>query len=124
MNVALWIVQGLLASAFFAAGGMKVFAYEKYKAMSEKNVPSGLTRGLTTFTGIAELAGAVGIVFPMAANVVPSLSAWAAAGLATVTLLAICYHVRRRESPATPAILFVLAVFVAFGRLCTGREQP
>jgi hypothetical protein len=32
-------------------------------------------------------------------------------------LLAIVYHLRRREPPATPAILFALAVFVALGRL-------
>jgi hypothetical protein len=37
MNTALWIVQVLLGLVFIAAGGMKVFAYEKYKAMSEKN---------------------------------------------------------------------------------------
>jgi hypothetical protein len=36
MNVALWIVQDLLASAFIAAGAMKLLAYKKYKAMSEK----------------------------------------------------------------------------------------
>ena len=59
MNVALWIVQGLLAFAFIAAGAMKLFAYEKYKAMSEKqNGPSGLTRGLISFIGVAELTGA------------------------------------------------------------------
>ncbi len=39
MNIALWIVQAVLALAFIAAGWMKVFAYEKYKAMSEKNGP-------------------------------------------------------------------------------------
>src|SRR5580704_296823 len=117
MNAALWVAQGLLAVAFLAAGGMKVFAYEKYKLMSEKNGPSGLTRGLTTFIGIAELAAAIGVVLPMSVNVVPWLSAWSAVGLATVMLLAIGYHVRRRESPAAPALLFVLAVFVALGRL-------
>jgi Flp pilus assembly protein TadB len=122
MNVTLWIVQGLLAFAFVAAGGMKVFAYDKYKAMSEKqNGPSGLTRGLTSFIGVAELAGAIGIVLPMAAGVAPWLSAWAAVGLATVTLLAIGYHLRRRESPAAPAVLFVLAVFVVFGRFSQWR---
>ena len=117
MNTALWVVQGLLALAFLAAGGMKVFAYEKYKATSEKNGPSGLTRGLITFIGIAELAGAIGVVLPMAVNVAPGLSAWAAVGLATVMLLAIGYHLRRRESAAAPAILLALAVFVAIGRL-------
>jgi hypothetical protein len=116
MNVALWVVQGLLAFAFVAAGGMKVFAYEKYKAMSEKNGPSGLTRGLISSIGGAELAGAIGIVLPMAAGVAPWLSAWAAVGLSTIMLLAIGYHLRRHESLVAPGILFLLAVFVVWGR--------
>jgi hypothetical protein len=119
MNIALWVVQGLLALAFLAVGGMKLFAYEKYKAMSERNGPSGLTRGLVAFIGVAELDGAIGIVLPMAVGVAPWLSAWAAVGLATVMLLAIRYHVRRREPPTTPAILFVLALFVAFAVFLT-----
>jgi hypothetical protein len=121
MNVALWIVQGLLAFAFVAAGGMKLFAYEKYKATSEKNGPSGLTRGLISFIGVAELAGAIGIVLPMAAGVAPLLSAGAAIGLSTIMLLAIGYHVRRRESPAAPGILFALSVFVGVGRFSQWR---
>jgi uncharacterized membrane protein YphA (DoxX/SURF4 family) len=116
MNIAFWVVQVLLGVAFIAAGGMKVFAYEKYKAMSEKNGPSGLKHGLVTFIGLSEIAGAVGIVFPMAANVAPWLSPAAAAGLATVMLLAVFYHVRRREPPTAPGVLFLLALFVAVGR--------
>ncbi|HLY62355.1 MAG TPA: DoxX family protein [Terriglobia bacterium] len=117
MNAALWAVQILLALAFITAGGMKVFAYEKYKAMSEKNGPSGLTRGLTTFISIAELAGAMGVVLPMATGVAPWLSPCAAAGLAVVMLLAIGYHLRRREPPVAPTILVALALFVALGRI-------
>ena len=63
MDRVLWIAQGLLAFAFIAAGGMKLFAYEKFKTQSEKNGPTGITRGLATFIGIAEIAGALGIVF-------------------------------------------------------------
>jgi len=116
MNTALWIVQILLALAFIAAGGMKVLAYEKYKAMSEKNGPANLTRGLVMFIGIAELAGAIGLVLPMTANVAPWLSPMAGVGLATIMLLAVFYHVRRHESLAVPAGLFLLALFVAVGR--------
>jgi len=116
MNIALWVMQVLLALVFIAVGGMKLFAYPKYKAMSEKNGPSGLTRGLVTFIGTAELTGAVGITVPMATGVAPWLSAWAAVGLSAVMLLAIGYHLRRRESPVAPAILFALGVFVALGR--------
>ena len=117
MNVALWIVQGLLAFAFIAAGAMKVFAYEKYKAMSEKkNGRTSLSRGLITFIGMAEIAGSLGIVLPMATNIAPWLSPWAAIGLAIIMLLAIGFHVRRHESVAVPVILFLLAAFVVFGR--------
>ena len=37
MNIALWVVQVLLSLVFIAVGGMKLFAYTKYKAMLEKN---------------------------------------------------------------------------------------
>jgi uncharacterized membrane protein YphA (DoxX/SURF4 family) len=63
MNIALWVVQAVLALAFIAAGSMTVFAYEKYKAMSEKNGPMDLNRGLVTFIGLSELAGAIGGLF-------------------------------------------------------------
>jgi uncharacterized membrane protein len=116
MNVTLWIVQGILAFAFVAVGAMKVFAYEKYKAQSEKNGPSGITRGLATFIGVAELAGGLGIILPMAINIAPSLSLWAAVGLSTIMLLAIGFHLRRHESPVAPVILFLLAAFVVFRR--------
>ena len=117
MNVALWVVQVLLALVFIAAGGMKVFAYQKYRAMSEKHGASGMSRGLVTFIGISELAGAFGVVLPMATGIAPWLSAWAAIGLAVVMLLALGYHVRRHEPPGAPAILFAMAVFVSLGRL-------
>ena len=120
MNMALWIVQGLLALAFIAAGAMKLFAYEKYKIQSEKNGPTGMTRGLVTFIGIAEIAGALGIVLPMVTNIAPWLSPWAAVGLATIMLLAIGFHLRRHESPVAPVILFLLAAFVVFGRFSHG----
>jgi uncharacterized membrane protein YphA (DoxX/SURF4 family) len=116
MNISIWIVQVLLAVAFAGAGGMKIFAYGKYKATSEKNGPSGLDHGLVTFIGLAELAGAVGIVLPMAVNVTPWLSPVAAAGLATVMLLAVFYLVRRHEPPAAPAVLLLLALLVSVGR--------
>jgi uncharacterized membrane protein YphA (DoxX/SURF4 family) len=117
MSAALWVVQALLAVAFIAAGAMKVFAYEKYKTMSEKNGPSDLKHGLVTFIGLSELAGAIGIVLPMAARVAPWLTPIAALGLAIVMLLAVLYHLRRHEPPAAPAVLLLLALFVAAGRV-------
>ena len=117
MNTTLWIVQSLLALAFIAAGAMKLFAYEKYKTQSEKkNEPSGITRPLAAFIGIAEIAGSLGIMLPSTTNIAPWLTPWAAVGLATIMLLAIGFHARRRESLVAPAIFFLLAAFVVFGR--------
>src|SRR6202790_1151129 len=112
MNVTLWIVQGLLAFAFIAVGSLKLFAYEEFKAQSEKKGPVGITRGLAAFIGFAEIAGGLGIALPMATNIAPSLSLWAAVGLSTIMLLAIGFHLRRHESAVAPVILLLLAVVV------------
>ena len=37
MNIALWVLQVVLVSTLIGAGRVKVFAYEKYKAISEKH---------------------------------------------------------------------------------------
>src|SRR5229473_2126118 len=116
MNVALWVTQGILAFVFVMAGGMKLFSYQKYRAMLEKSGPTSLTHGLITLIGIAELAGAAGMVLPITLNVAPWLTVWAAAGLAVIMLSATVFHVRRREPPIMTAVLFVLAVLVVVGR--------
>jgi uncharacterized membrane protein YphA (DoxX/SURF4 family) len=105
MNLALWIVQGILACLFIAAGGMKLFAYPKYRAMLEKGRPVTLTHG------------AVGVVLPMALNIAPWLTVWAAAGMAVIMLSASVFHIRRREPPIMTGVLFVLAVVVVVGRV-------
>jgi len=103
MNVTLWIVQGLLAFAFIAAGGMKVFAYEKYKAMPEKkNGPTGPSRGLITFIGMAEIAGSLGIVVPMATNIAPWLGRQSDSPSSCCWRLAFtCADMSRRPHPSS-----------------------
>jgi uncharacterized membrane protein YphA (DoxX/SURF4 family) len=119
MNLTLWIVQGLLSAAFLMAGGMKLFAYEKYKQQTEGKTPGngpGISRGLVTFIGISEIAGGLGLILPQATHFAQILTPLAALGLATIMVLAIGFHLRRKEA-ATPAIvLFVLSLFVTVGR--------
>ncbi|MDP8989853.1 MAG: DoxX family protein [Acidobacteriota bacterium] len=113
MNIALWIVQALLSAAFFMSGGMKLFAYEKFQKMSKGR---GISKGLVTFIGISELAGALGLILPLATHIAPLLTPLAALGLAIIMVLAIGFHIRRKE-PSTPAVvLLVLAIFVTIGR--------
>jgi hypothetical protein len=116
MNLALWIAQGMLAFAFVSIVSMKVFAYDKYKALSEKKGPTGIIRGLARLIGVAELAGGAGVVLPMLANISPWLSPLAAVGLAAIMVLAIGFHLLRQESAGAPGALLVLSIFVALGR--------
>jgi DoxX-like family len=91
-------------NAFIAVGTMRQFPYEKFKARSETKGPTGIRRGLAAFIGVAEVAGGIGIVLPMAINIAPSVSKWAGVGLSTIILLAIGFHVRRHDSPVAPGI--------------------
>jgi uncharacterized membrane protein YphA (DoxX/SURF4 family) len=119
MNVALWIVQGILSIMFLMAGGMKLFAYEKYKESAEKKSVGrgpGVSRGLTTFIGICEVAGGIGLILPMATGVAPSLTTLAALGLGIIMVLATIYHLRRKEPAFVPIGLLVLAALVVVGR--------
>jgi uncharacterized membrane protein len=114
MNIGLWIVQGILCVLFLGSGGMKVFAYRKYK----EGVGRGLSfsKGLVMFIGISELAGALGLILPMASGVAPMLTPLAAAGLGIIMLLATGYHLKRKEPVSMTIVLLVLSAFVALGR--------
>jgi uncharacterized membrane protein YphA (DoxX/SURF4 family) len=116
MNIALWIVQVLLAAAFIFAGVTKAFRYEYAHASLPwvKDVP----RGLTNVIGVCELLGGLGLLLPALTGMYSWLTPLAAAGLALVMLLAIGFHITRREWPAIGfnTVLLLLAAFVAYGR--------
>lgn len=116
MNIALWIVQGLLGLMFTFAGITKGFRYEQARTMLPwvKDVP----RGLTTFIGISELLGGLGLLLPALSGILPWLTPLAATGLALVMILAAIFHVQRKEWPAIGfnSVLMLLALFVAYGR--------
>jgi uncharacterized membrane protein len=116
VNIALWIVQVLLAAAFIFAGVNKAFRYEYAYATLPwvKDVPRGLTR----FIGVAELLGGLGLLLPALTGMWPWLTPLAATGLALIMLLAAGFHATRREwsGIATNSVLLVLAAFVAYGR--------
>ena len=124
MNTLLWIAQILLAAIFLVTGVSKLLAYEKVmeKVQARFNGrPAGVSRGLAAFIGLAEIAGALGVVMPAAltpATLLPAhlLVRLAAGGLALVMVLAGIYHLRRQEEAAPDVALFLLALFVIVGR--------
>ena len=94
MKIALWIVQILLALVFIASGSMKLFAFDQFTASAPALADQ---RGLITFIGISELAGALGLILPRLTRILPILTAWAAVGLATILFLATGFHLYRGE---------------------------
>lgn len=117
MNIALWVVQGLVALAFLLAGFMKTFMPLETvkKNMAFANVvPAALVR----FIGVAELLGAIGLIVPAVTGIQSWLTVAAAGGLLLVMLLAAIYHASRREYSHIGAnvVLLLLAAFVLVGR--------
>ena len=117
MNILLWIVQILLALAFLMAGGMKVTQpVEKLrKAMSWTNHASVRSVRLV---GILEILGALGLILPAVTGILPWLTPVAAIGLVLTMIGAAIVHIRLKEFAqlGVPLILFLLALFIVYGR--------
>jgi putative oxidoreductase len=117
MNIALWIVQVLLAIMYGMAGSMKTFQAEKAKEQLPwaKNRSDGFVR----FVGISELLGALGLILPLVTGILPWLTPLAAVGLTIIQLLAIfTEHLPKKEYNVIPInmVLLALSIFVVAGR--------
>jgi uncharacterized membrane protein YphA (DoxX/SURF4 family) len=114
LNIALWILQVLLAAAYVAHGWLMVSPPAELVAMM--NAQLGV--GLRLFIGVAELLAAVGLILPGVTRILPWLTALAAAGLMIVMGSATFLHIFRGESQSaiTAAVLFVLVTTVAYTR--------
>jgi len=117
MNVVLWIVAGVLAAAFLAAGLMKV-VQPKEKLAANMAWVEDFSAGQVKLIGLAEVLGALGVILPAATGIAPILTPIAATGLAVTMVGAIVTHVRRGESQLVvpPLVLGVLAAFLAVMR--------
>ncbi|MEN0084681.1 MAG: DoxX family protein [Leifsonia sp.] len=102
MLIAYWIVAGLLALAYFAAGTQKAFrAPDKLVASGigwAKDMPLPAVR----LIGVAEVLGAVGLILPPLTGIAPILAPIAAVGLVVLQVAAIVFHLivaRPRRCP-------------------------
>ena len=117
MNIVLWIVQILLAAAFGMFGFSKVAQPITALAGMMPWVTS-MPELLVRCIGVAEVAGALGMILPGLTKIQPRLTAFAGVGLALVMVLASIFHITRGEFGNLPIniVLFALSVFVAYGR--------
>jgi hypothetical protein len=111
MIVAYFIAAGILAFLTLATGLMKIVRPKERLAAMGK--PFAWVDDFTPIqirgVGALEVAGAIGVILPMALGVLPVLSPIAALGLAALQAGAFVVHVRRGEKPYLNMVIFALA---------------
>jgi len=118
VDVATWIVQGILAAAMLFAGGTKLARHRKDLISMGMPWAEDFSDTAVKLIGAAEVVGAVGLILPWALGVAPVLTPVAGAALALLLLGAVVVHVRRKEFAAVvpPLVLAAAGAFVAVVR--------
>ncbi len=113
-NYALWAVQVLLALLFLFTGGMKLAL--PLAALAKLSPLPGL---FLKFIGVAEVAGALGLILPGILGIRQGLTPLAAAGLVVITGGATVVTLATGGGAAAvlPALVGCLAAFIARGRM-------
>jgi hypothetical protein len=115
MNLALWIVQGLVAFAMTMAGAVKIVTpKEKLEVKMKWAKTWDPTR--IKLLGLAEVLGAVGLIVPGLTGILPVLTSVAAVCLAILMGGAVKVHLDLKEPVIPPAVLGVLCLLIAVGR--------
>jgi len=112
-NVALWIVQGLLAALFLFAGGAKLVL-----PLDQMVGPVALPGWFLRFLGVAEVLGALGLVLPGLLRIRSGLTSLAAAGLVIIMIgaTAVTWTGGMVAVALMNVVVALLAAFVAYGR--------
>ena len=122
MNILLWLLQVLLAIAFFAHGYILLVPPPAIVEQMNASLP----RWFQLFLGVAEILAAVGLTLPGITRIQPSLVSAAAAGIMIVMICATVFHVMRGEisSALVTLVLLAMATFVAFMRWRVAPIRP
>jgi hypothetical protein len=120
MNLALWIVAGLLAVLLLVSSAKLVIPKEKILTIGGDAAGwvESFNPGALKALGVLELAGAVGLILPAALDIAPVLTPLAAVGAMFLFAGAVIMRRRRGEKLTWlgDLLYFALAAFVAWGR--------
>jgi uncharacterized membrane protein YphA (DoxX/SURF4 family) len=113
MNLALWILQILLALIFCFAGSTKLVL--PIEEMTKQMPMPGL---FLRFIGVVEVLGGIGLILPWASRIRPGLTPLAAAGLVFIMIGATVVTVKTGAiaTALLPLAVGILCAFVAYGR--------
>jgi hypothetical protein len=121
MNLALWIVQVLLALLFLCSGGLKlVLPLEKLTG------PVALPGLFIRFIGVCEMLGALGLILPGLLRIRTGLTPLAAAGLVIIMIGATAITLMGGDvvTAVIPLVMGILVAFVAYGRWRLAPLRP
>jgi uncharacterized membrane protein YphA (DoxX/SURF4 family) len=115
----LWVVQVLLAALFLFAGGFKLVA-----PIAEMTRQVPMPGAFLRFIGVAEVAGALGLILPGLLRIRPILTPLAAGGLVIIMsgAVGVTMATAGLGQAILPGVVGVLAATVAVGRW-HGRTQ-
>jgi hypothetical protein len=116
MNIALWIVQGLMAALFIFAGGFRFTM-----PIDELEALTGLPGALILFISFCEVLGGLGLILPGMLKIRTGLTPLAAAGLTIIMIGAVVLTAAGVGGAdaylaAIPGVIGLLTAFVAYGR--------
>lgn len=122
LNIALWIVQGLLALTFVGTGLWKL-ATPIPDLASRMPWMGQVSPAFLQATAALDILGGLGVLLPSLTRINPRLAVLGALGCVGLMAGAILFHVQRGEAANTPFNFFLaaLAAFVAWGRF---RKAP
>lgn len=121
LHITLWVVQVALALAFGIIGVTKLTTSDAVLIQQSGELIEKYGVGLIRFIGIAEVLGALGLIFPAALRILPVLTPLASLGLAIIMGLATALHASKGEPIVTQVIFLLLTLFVVWGRLTKGK---
>jgi uncharacterized membrane protein YphA (DoxX/SURF4 family) len=118
MDIALWILQIVVALTFLVFGWSHAFRFEALGARPRTGWVRNVGQTNLRVIGALEILASIGLVLPALTGILPSLTPLAAAMLALLMLCAIVFHARRGEWPNAlfTLLLGALALTVAWGR--------
>lgn len=117
MNIALWIVTGLLAATLLVSSAKIIVPREKIAATGATWVLDFSPDAIRAI-GVLDLLGAAGLILPAVLNIAPIMVPITAVCVATLFLGATIMRLRRGERWTTVGdlVYLAMAVFVAVGR--------
>jgi uncharacterized membrane protein YphA (DoxX/SURF4 family) len=113
VNIALWIIQALLALVFLFSGGMKFIM-----SVEEMTQQIPMPGWFLHFIGVCEILGGLGLILPWLTRIQPGLTPLAAAGLVIIMIGATVLTATSGDVTMAliPLVVGILAAFVAYGR--------